>query len=130
MTTPQEARYPPCLRVAVSKFVTPHHKWSGRSPELIKRYIGASLGCSNNVCLYRGFVGQIANIQVYNTSLTANEITALYDEGIGGVPLNLNSLVGWWPLNGNRSDYIGNLNNGVSMNVVYTNSWACSYSAP
>ena len=73
---------------------------------------------------------QFADFQAYNTSLTANEITALYDEGIGGVPLNLNSLVGWWPLNGNANDYSGNLNNGVPTSVVYTSSWTSSYSAP
>ena len=87
--------------------------------------IGQYAGCGCNL-----FVGKINNVQVYNTSLSANEITALYDEGIGGVPLNLNSLVGWWPLNGNANDYSGNLNNGVSTNVVYTSSWTSGYSAP
>ena len=73
---------------------------------------------------------QISNVQVYNASLSANEITALYNEGIGGVPFNLNSLVEWWPLNGDANDYSGNLNNGVPTSVVYTNSWVSGYSAP
>lgn len=76
------------------------------------------------------FQGSISNIQIYNASLSANEVTALYDEGIGGVPLNLNSLVGWWPLNGNANDYSGNLNNGVPTGVVYTSSWTSGYTAP
>ncbi len=76
------------------------------------------------------FDGSISNVQLYNTSLSANEVTALYDEGIGGVPLNLNNLVGWWPLNGNANDYSGNLNNGVPTNVVFTSSWTNSYTAP
>ncbi len=87
-------------------------------------YIGSASDAGNS------FNGLIANLQVYNTSLSANEITALYDEGIGGVPLNLNSLVGWWPLNSNANDYSGNLNNGVPTNIVYTNSWTSGYSAP
>lgn len=76
------------------------------------------------------FTGLIANVQVYNTTLSANEITALYDEGIGGGPLLFNNLVGWWPLNGNANDYSGNLNNGASTGVVYTGSWTSGYTAP
>ena len=94
-------------------------------------YTGASdIGYFYYSCYSTSFKGMIANVQIYNISLSANEITALYDEGIGGVPLNLNNLVGWWPLNGNGNDYSGNLNNGVPTNVVYTSSWASSYSAP
>ncbi len=74
--------------------------------------------------------GYIADVQVYNTSLSANEVTALYQEGIGGVPIAPQNLVGWWPLNGNANDYSGNLNNGVSTNVVFTSSWTNGYAAP
>ncbi len=76
------------------------------------------------------FVGLIANIQVYNTSLTANEITALYDEGIGGAPILPQYLVGWWPLNGNANDYSGNNNNGVPYNIIYVSAWTSGYTAP
>ncbi len=86
-------------------------------------YFGGSQGDS-------GFVGLISNVQVYNSTLSANEIAAMYQEGIGGVPINLNSLAGWWPLNGNANDYSGNLNNGVPVNVVFTSSWTNGYSAP
>ncbi|HUB92475.1 MAG TPA: LamG-like jellyroll fold domain-containing protein [Candidatus Saccharimonadales bacterium] len=72
----------------------------------------------------------IANVQVYNTSLSANEVTALYDEGIGGVPISPQYIVGWWPLNGNANDYSGNLNNGSPTNIVFTSSWTSGYSAP
>ncbi len=74
--------------------------------------------------------GGISNIQIYNASLSANVVTALYQEGIGGSPLDLQNLVAWWPLNGNANDYSGNLNNGVAANVVFTSSWASGYSAP
>lgn len=74
--------------------------------------------------------GLIANLQVYNASFSANEVTALYQEGIGGVPIVLNNLVGWWPLNGNGNDYSGNLNNGASAGVVYTSSWTSGYTTP
>ncbi len=72
----------------------------------------------------------VANTQVYNISLSASEVTALYDEGIGGAPLRLQNLVGWWPLNGNANDYSGNNNNGVPSSVTYTNQWTSGYTAP
>ena len=77
-----------------------------------------------------GFVGQISNVQIYNTSLSASELTALYNEGIGGAPTNLQNLIGWWPLNGNSKDYSGNNNNGVPTNVIYTSSWTSGYTTP
>ncbi len=74
--------------------------------------------------------GQMANVQIYNTSLSANDIKSLYYEGIGGAPQNTQNLVGWWPLNGNANDYSGNNNNGAAVNVVYTGSWEEGYSQP
>ena len=71
--------------------------------------------------------GSLANFQLYNTSLDANQVQALYKEGIGGVPIQLQGLVGWWPLNGNANDYSGNLNNGMPTNIIYTNQWLSRY---
>jgi len=56
-----------------------------------------------------GYVnGSIANVQIYNTALTPQEIQYLYQQGLGGGPVRLGSLVGWWPLNGDAKDYSGN----------------------
>ena len=74
--------------------------------------------------------GSLANIQIYNTSLSANDIQALYLEGVGGAPINLQHLVGWWPLNGNANDYSGNDNNGQASNVIYVSNWYSSYTPP
>ncbi|MDE1860339.1 MAG: LamG domain-containing protein [Candidatus Micrarchaeota archaeon] len=76
------------------------------------------------------FTGLMANVQLYNRSLTSNEITALYYEGIGGHPEALNNLIGWWPLNGNANDYSGNKRNGVSTNIYYTGKWYDGYYVP
>jgi hypothetical protein len=81
------------------------------------------------------FHGQMANVQVYSAALSANAVKALYLEGIGGAPVDLGSIVGWWPLNGNANDYSGNSDDG---NVVSTGgggasfngSWPGSYTAP
>jgi len=71
-----------------------------------------------------------ANVQFYDTALSANEIQALYQEGIGGVPINPNNLVGWWPLNGNAQDYSGNNNQGTATAVTYTSAWTSGYAQP
>ncbi|MFP3278675.1 MAG: LamG domain-containing protein [Candidatus Micrarchaeota archaeon] len=85
--------------------------------------IGSSIENNN-------FHGQIANVQIYNTSLSANEIQALYLEGIGGAPINLQHLVGWWPLNGNANDYSGNGYNGQAYNVTFVSNWYSGYTPP
>ena len=76
------------------------------------------------------FNGTMANLQVYNTVLAANSVQNLYQEGIGGAPINILNLVAWWPLNGNATDYSGNGNNGVPANIVFTGSWTNRYTAP
>ena len=77
------------------------------------------------------FDGSLSNLQVYNTSLSANEIQALYLEGIGGAPIDLQNLVGWWPLNGNANDYSGNGNNGkIINNVNFVSNWYSGYTPP
>ena len=78
----------------------------------------------------QSFNGSIANIQLYNTSLSQPDIQALYQEGIGGAPIKIQNLVGWWPLNGNANDYSGNGNNGVPSGITYTSNWYSGYSAP
>ena len=77
-----------------------------------------------------GIQGNMANFQSYNTSLSSAEITALYNEGIGDAPIDLQNLAAWWPLNGNAQDYSGNNNDGTATNVIYTSSWTSGYSAP
>ncbi len=76
------------------------------------------------------FVGYISNLQIYNTVLSSKEIMALYQEGIGGDPIELNHLVAWYPLNGNANDYSGNKNNGKEYDVSYSSTWYRTYSAP
>jgi hypothetical protein len=57
-----------------------------------------------------------ANLQIYNSVLSANQIRLLYLEGIGGAPINTQKLVGWWPLDGNLNDYTGYGNGGAPIN--------------
>ena len=91
--------------------------------------IGAAASSANTIDA-RYMNGYVANLQFYNTSLSANEIQALYLEGIGGAPIDLQNLVGWWPLNGNANDYSGNGNNGVPTNVIFVSNWYSGYTPP
>jgi hypothetical protein len=69
------------------------------------------------------FQGNMADVQLYNTSFSAAQVSSLYAEGIGGTPTVLTNLVGWWPLNGNPNDYSGNNNNGAATSVSFMSSW-------
>lgn len=116
--------------------------WSGLNGGYLTAYIdGVSVGSvaqtvnaiyipGNPMWIGRSgysFSGSIANIQIYNTSLDANQIQTLYKEGIGGAPVAPANVVGWWPLNGDTNDYSGNNNNGAPTNIVYTSSWLNGY---
>jgi hypothetical protein len=65
------------------------------------------------------FNGSISDVQIYNTALSATQISRIYGEGLGGAPLSNAGLVGWWPLDGNAMDFSGNGNNGVATNVQW-----------
>ncbi len=82
------------------------------------------------ICKGEPWSGLISNVQFYNTSLSANQITSLYQEGIGSDPIELTHLVAWYPLNGNTDDYSGNKYNGKEYNVSYSSTWYRTYSAP
>ena len=56
--------------------------------------------------------GYVSNIQLYNKVLSANQVMAIYQAGIGGEPIDLANIEGWWPLNANSNDYSGNGNDG------------------
>lgn len=76
------------------------------------------------------FNGSISNVQLYNTALSTNDISALYQEGVGGAPINLQSLQAWYQMNQNVFDYSGNRNNMTSGNVIYLANWQSGYSTP
>ncbi|MDE1851375.1 MAG: LamG domain-containing protein [Candidatus Micrarchaeota archaeon] len=76
------------------------------------------------------FNGSLANLQIYNTTLSAADIKALYQEGIGGAPINVRNLTAWYPLNGNANDYSGGFRNGNVVNIVWNANWESGYSSP
>ena len=93
---------------------------ASNNPVYASIYIGAAshtAGGTNN------FNGIISNVQIYNASLPASDIQVIYQEGIGGAPIDLQYLSGWWPLNGNANDYGGNRENGVPTKINYLSQW-------
>ncbi|MDE1824744.1 MAG: hypothetical protein KGH74_05645, partial [Candidatus Micrarchaeota archaeon] len=93
--------------------------YNGDTPNPYSNYFGAE-----------NFNGSIADVQIYNTSLDNSTVKALYQEGIGGAPIDVTHLVGWWPLNGNANDYSGNNYQGTPTSVVWNANWQSGYSAP
>jgi hypothetical protein len=69
------------------------------------------------------YTGSISNVQIYNSSLSSSQVQALYQEGIGGAPVDPSHLVGWWPLNGDTKDYSGNGNNGAATAITYVSQY-------
>lgn len=76
------------------------------------------------------FNGKMADVQMYNDSLSSNEIQAIYIEGIGGAPLVLRTLAGWWTLNGNTNDYSGDNVTTSSNDISFSTSWYTGYTQP
>ncbi|MDE1822795.1 MAG: LamG domain-containing protein [Candidatus Micrarchaeota archaeon] len=72
----------------------------------------------------------LADVQLYNASLDSTTVKSTYAKGIGGAPVDLQHLVGWWPLNGDANDYSGNNNHGIPTNVIWSSSWQSGYAAP
>jgi hypothetical protein len=73
--------------------------------------------------------GSMANIQVYTTGLTQAQLFTLWEEGIGGAPVDLPYLFAWYPLNGNDNDYSGDNLGGSPQNVSYSSAWS-NYQQP
>jgi hypothetical protein len=74
--------------------------------------------------------GNLANVQVYNMSLSTSDVQTLYSRGVGGAPIYPRYLAGWWPLNGDAKDYSGNNNQGVPTSASYSTQWLSGYTTP
>lgn len=73
----------------------------------------------NGSLIFDNFNGIMANFQVYNTALTQSQITAIYNRGIEGVPIQTQNLLAWWTLDGNAIDYSGNHYDGLPINITF-----------
>ncbi len=103
----------------------------------IQSETAAALGTSTSITQIGNYAGggynlngRLADLQLYNASLSQSEVTALYQEGIGAVPIDPAHLVGWWPLNGNTQDYSGNNDQGIATAVAYNSTWSSGYVQP
>ena len=90
-----------------------------RSPITLPMPYGFEIGVARQS---QYFLGSIFNIQLYNETLSSQQVSSLYSMGAGSSPLFNSNLLGWWPLNATAKDYGGN-NNGVASNVIYTSNY-------
>ncbi|MCL4372226.1 LamG domain-containing protein, partial [Candidatus Marsarchaeota archaeon] len=65
--------------------------------------------------------GSMANVQIYNSTLSSAQVGSLYLQGIDAIPASRSRLVEWFPLYTNSKDYSGMNNNGTSTGVGYSN---------
>lgn len=64
--------------------------------------------------------GEIADVKIYNASLSSTEIIDMYKEGIDGAPVQPQNLTGWWTLDGNANDTVSTYANPTTAyNVAY-----------
>jgi hypothetical protein len=81
-----------------------------------------------------GYNGLISNVQIYNTTLGAGQISQIYQQGVAGAPLNNSAinfkLLAWYPLEGNANDYSGNGSNATTANVIYISQEAVRQAVP
>ncbi len=96
----------------------------------IARCFGYTYIGSDSAGLLHYLAGSESNVQVYSSALSKSEIQTLYYEGLGGIPIDLQDLLAWWPLNGNADDYSGNGQNGGPTSVTYDNQWTAAYTPP
>lgn len=61
----------------------------------------------------------LADLQIYNNSLSQSQILQLYNEGQQGFPIQNSHLVGWWPLEGSANDSAASQIASTSTNAAY-----------
>ena len=65
---------------------------------------------------------KVGNLQFYDSSFSRKQLITQYNLGLGGLPVDANNLVAWFPLDGNFNDYSGNGNTISESNVVFVPS--------
>ena len=108
-------------RFYVNGVITSEQSISGSIATTTARLFIGSRGIGNSPSGF--FNGSIANVQIYNTALTPQEIQYLYQQGLGGGPVRLQNLVAWWPLNGDAKDYSGNNLHGTIYGVTFVQNY-------
>jgi hypothetical protein len=80
--------------------------------------IGSEAGNYGSNAIY-DWGGNIADVQIYSTVFSQQQVSQEYQTGAFGMPNNMNGLALWLPLDGNADDYSGNFRNGVPSGVSY-----------
>jgi hypothetical protein len=81
-----------------------------------------------------GYNGLVANLQIYNRTLSSQQVYQIFKQGVAGAPLNSTGtnfkLLLWYPLDGNVNDYSGSGNNGTANSLSYSSQSALRQATP
>ncbi len=66
------------------------------------------------------FNGDLADAQIYTTQLTPQQVSELYNAGLGSAPITFSGAVAWYPLNGNLHNLINTQPFSYPNNVLYS----------
>ncbi|MDE1762225.1 MAG: PQQ-binding-like beta-propeller repeat protein [Candidatus Micrarchaeota archaeon] len=84
------------------------------------KYSGIGYNVGNSIGQSGGFFsGNIANLQIYNSSLTQAQMLQIFQGGLQGGPLFSAGLQAWYPLAGDSNDYSGYGNTAYALGVSY-----------
>ncbi len=67
----------------------------------------------------KAFNGTIADVQIYSSTLDANQVQELYQQGIAAPPAPNANVIGWWPLEGDTNDY-SDYHYGFAQNLSFS----------
>ncbi len=98
------------------------------SPNTIYANPGFYIGWSN--ANRANLIAYISNVQLYGNALSSNQISYLYNEGIGGIPVSNSNIIAQYSLNNNVNDLSGNGHTATPYNAVFTSNWIVNYTNP
>lgn len=90
----------------------------------VDQYIGLNAPSANINTLYLGygdnyFSGEMANVQIYNASLTNAQVGAIYRGGLLSQPVSYSNLIAWFPLQSDTNGYANSYSPGFPNNVAF-----------
>jgi len=74
--------------------------------------------------------GEAADVQVYSTTFSQQQVVTLYQQGISSLPLSGTTPIALFPLDGDTSDYLQMLDTGLPTSISYYSQPGTPYQTP
>lgn len=103
---------------------TTHSIWVNGANQSTSTFSGTVATDSNGGVIgsmwgeYQYFDGQIADVQIYNWTLTPTQINTIYHEGLTAPPATYKNLTAWLPLEGDTNSYGNSFYGGYPVGPV------------